>query len=280
MSYIQVVDRDGWEKRFELTRRIMRVGSAAGSDIVLSPARGAGVAPAHLQLILPANGPCRMINLSAAEVRIGGIAPVPPRGAVELRGGERIQIGDFALLFEDGGSDAMISSDLNATPSPKTAAFGIAAAPTGDLSGAALQVARTEAATASSAQAGANIGLDVALASTEIRPGQNVAGIVTVKNLGSAQAVQIQLNVSGLQDCCDIAPGPILFPGASRNVALKIEVPETSSLKAGRHRLEVHAAAPAAYPGETGASRNRCRYYPTLSAHFSVGYQRRGRYYT
>jgi len=248
MSYIQVVDRDGWEKRFELTRRILRVGSAPGSDILLSSARGAGVAPAHLQLILPADGLCRMINLSAVEVRIGGVAPVPPHGAVELHGGERIQIGDFALTYETSGSETTMASYQSAQTIK--ASSGVASTSASEVGSSTFQEARSESATASSDQTGANIGLDVALASTEIRPGQSIAGVVTVKNLGQAQAVQIQLNVEGLQDCCDIAPGPILFPGASRNVALKIQVPDNSALKAGRHRLEIHAAAPVAYPGE------------------------------
>ena len=47
-SVIEITDKDGWTKEFNLSKTIAYVGADPRNDIVLDPERGQGVSPRHL----------------------------------------------------------------------------------------------------------------------------------------------------------------------------------------------------------------------------------------
>ncbi len=80
-------------------------------------------------------------------------------------------------------------------------------------------------------------------------------GVITVQNLGTVPGAQFKLSVEGLTpDWYALGPGPILFPGAQKDVILQIRHARQPSIPAGRRAVTVRAVAPDAYPGESAAA--------------------------
>jgi hypothetical protein len=213
-NVITVTDKAGWTKEFSLQKTIAYIGADPRNDIVLDADRGAGVSPRHLQLISVANG-FRLINMGDTEVRLGahGERPVAPRAFLEVTGGDRVQVGDFILAFQGGGSSGPGGRDSDGNSK--------------------------------------SIGLTMQLAQTKLGIDKPLEGTVVVRNWGIKAGVQFTLEVDGLDPAClEIGPGPLLFPNAEKEVPFKVHHPRASKPPAGDYRIRIRATAPAAYPGE------------------------------
>lgn len=80
-------------------------------------------------------------------------------------------------------------------------------------------------------------------------------GVITVQNLGTVPGAQFKLSVEGLTpEWYSLGPGPILFPGAQKEVLLHIRHARLPSIPAGQRAVTVRAVAPDAYPGESAAA--------------------------
>ena len=251
-NVIEITDRDGWRKEFQIRKTITHIGSDAANDLVLESLRGAGVLPRHVQLIT-GNGLFRMVNIGNVEFKawLMGDAPrelqVAPFSAVDLQNGMQIKLGDFRLkLSLDDGQQAPGDSAL---PSPATLALAAAGAqsngngaaqPPGDgnpfIIGAEV------------------IGLKLKLPRALLTPNQPLTGTVAVRNRGSKTGAQFKLDLIGLPpDMFEIGPGPILFPNAEKEVPIKITHPLGPRPPAGELRVVIRAVAPDAYPGQSAS---------------------------
>ena len=98
------------------------------------------------------------------------------------------------------------------------------------------------------------IGLSFRLSDTELTVDAQIEGIVTVQNLGSAPGVQFKLSVEGLGPAWyELGPGPILFPGAQKDIPIRIRHAQDPSIPAGPRSVTIRATASATYPGESAA---------------------------
>ena len=76
---IEIIDHNGWHKEFPLTRRLIHVGSAEGTDVRLGEDRGTGVLGRHLQLVsVPGEGTnCQVINLGGQPLVLNALSRSP-----------------------------------------------------------------------------------------------------------------------------------------------------------------------------------------------------------
>lgn len=96
------------------------------------------------------------------------------------------------------------------------------------------------------------ISLSFRLSDTMLTVDAQLEGIVTVQNLGNAPGVQFKLSVEGLTPAWyELGPGPILFPGAQKDVPIRLRHALDPTIPAGRRTVTVRATASAAYPGES-----------------------------
>ena len=228
---VEVTDQSGWRRMFSLQKNITYIGSDPDSDIVLEEWRSAGVAPRHLQLIhLPGQG-YHLVNLGDTNVRMGDSGGViPPHSSTKIAAGESVRLGSFTVIFHVGGA---------ATPAdaPSSAAGDEIAAPSG-ITG--------------DDETSETLGLALSLPQTTLGLDRPIEGTITVSNLGDQTGVQFKLEVEGLDaDCYEVGPGPILFPGAEREVPLRLRHSRRPSPPAGDYRIRVRATAPGAYPGKS-----------------------------
>jgi hypothetical protein len=99
------------------------------------------------------------------------------------------------------------------------------------------------------------IGLNLQLAQGRLSVDGETEGIVTVRNMGEVAGVQFKLSLEGLpQEWYTLGPGPILFPGAQKNVILQIRYAHTPTVPAGRRPITIRATASEAYPGEVATA--------------------------
>lgn len=229
-SKVEITDKDGWRKEYSLSKSILHIGSDPRNDIVLEGAHGAGVSPRHIQLIsAPDASGYRLINVGNTDLWVGenGEKNLIPRSFTDIGPGERVRLGDFVLVFQGVGGAG--------------GAFGRPA-----LLGAT-----------------GSIGLNLILPETELNPDQPIDGSIVVRNLGDKTGVQIKLEVTGLEpDMYELGPGPILFPNAEREVALRIQHPRRAKPPAGDLRFSLRATAPAAYPGDSASVNQVIRLLP------------------
>lgn len=226
---IEVIDRNGWHRDYTVEKAIIHIGSDAQNDIALEAARGAGVAARHLQLIAADTG-YRLVNLDSNPVSIdvgGNDIALEPRSSADVGTGTEIEVGEFTLVLHGG--------DVSRLP-------------------------------AQSGTTSETIGLRVNLPRTTLVPEQPIEGSIAVSNLGDETGVQFELEVEGLPDeVYQLGPAPILFPGASKEIFFRLRHPRGPALRAGDHRISVHAAAPDAYPGERATVKQTIH----VSPHFS-----------
>lgn len=232
---VEITDKEGWRKVFPLSKSLVHIGSDSHNDVVLETWRGQGVSQRHLQLIaVPGQGRrYRAVNLGDSDVRLEGSGRrvLKPRSAVEIGDGERVRLGDFLLVFRLGGA---VAAAPRPAPVPEAVAVAALAAP-----------ARPSVEEASSV-----IGLALSLPETTLSPERPLEGTVSVQNLGDRPGVQFKLELEGLDaDCCEISPGPILFPGVAKDVRLRLHHSRRPQPSAGPRQIRVRATADE-YPGE------------------------------
>lgn len=234
---VEVVDREGWRRVYPLQKAIIHIGSAPGNDIVLDTGRGGGVAPRHIQLIGGVGGAgYRLINMGDSDLVVGDTGrAIAPRSFVDLANGLQVRLGEYTLTFNVSG----------ALPTPGPA--GASAAPM-PVSGAGP------------------IGLALSLPSNQLAPNESLEGAIVVRNLGEKPGVQFKIQVEGLEpDWYEIGPGPVLFPGASKEVEFRLHHPGRTKPGAGEHRFIVRATAPAAYPSQSAMIAQTIQIMPLYS---------------
>ncbi len=245
---IEVEDRDGWRKTFVIQKAITHVGSDARNDIVLETWRGVGVAPRHAQIIGAGAG-YRLVNIGNAEVLIAPdpqapAAPVAPLSSADLRDGALIQMGDFRLRF-------FRPADLQLTaPAPSAGANAMMFSP---VAGVAVPSAN-------------DIGLRLQMSESTLAPDRPLQGALVVRNQGSRAGAQFRLQVTGLaSDMFEIGPGPILFPGAEKEVAFRVIHTRRPHPPAGALTVTICATAPDAYPGQSATVTHTIQVLPYYS---------------
>ena len=219
MSYygeVKIKDQFGWERTVELEKPLALIGSSPSSDICLPEGHGGGVAPIHLQLICSGTTEesFRLFNISDLQVSImeqasGFEVPLMP-GSARLIGKEDVlRIGDFLL-------------DLNLLTSE-----------------AVVNQQRTE-----------NIGMSLELPAITLYPGEKLSGLLSVKNYGARKRCQFEIDLNGLpDDCYQIAPAPLLYPGAEEKLLIRFFHRRTRPA-AGPCEIIIRATAAASYPTE------------------------------
>jgi hypothetical protein len=243
-SRIEITDKEGWRKEFSLNKRLIYVGSDIRNDIVLSPVRGTGVSPRHLQLIaMPgANRMISAVNLSPVGIPLGegGSRVLEPNSALEVADGESYHLGDFTLTFHLQ-EFALSNQPAEASPVGQSSPQGAAGRP-------------------------ASIGLRVSLPQPVINPDNFTEGIIYISNLGNVPGIQFKLWIEGLPpECYEIGPAPILFPGAEKGIPFRLRHPRRPGYAAGTHPLFFKAEAPDAYPAESAIVKNEIRFSPFYS---------------
>jgi hypothetical protein len=237
-NQVEITDKDGWRKEFPLQKTLIHIGSDPRNDIVLETSRGAGIATRHLQLIaVPGSRGYRAINLGDRDISLGdsGNRFLLPRSAVDIADGDCLRLGEFSLVFHVGEAGAV-------RPASVTAREAVARGVVGEPAGTGPRREKSSA----------SIGMRLSLPQAALDPGSPLEGMITVRNLGNEPGVQFRLEVEGLDaDCCEVGPGPILFPNVEKGVPLRLYHPRRSSLLAGRYQIHIHATAPEAYPGES-----------------------------
>ncbi len=227
---IEITDRDGWRKEFNLQKRIIYIGCDSRNDVILNPLRGAGVASRHLQLIASPGAPVvyTVVNLSDIGITLGEARDrsLEPYSAVEIADGEKLQLGEYTLVFH-------LTTAAGLSESPSLAADTGMRLSTGS----------------------ASIGLRIALPQTNLSAEKPVEGTVFVCNQGNLPGVQFNLALEGLpSDCYEIGPAPILFPGAEKGVFLRLHHPRRPGYAVGMHKITIRAEAVEAYPGESSVA--------------------------
>jgi hypothetical protein len=245
---IQITDRDGWQKTIPLEKPLLHIGSDARNDVVLAADRGGGVAARHLQLVaIPGSERrYRAVNLSDQDIAVGGAGSgsLPPRSALQITDGAQLRLGDFELDFQL----AVVGAEAG---EPKTAhvAAGVAAAAT--ALPATAPPPTVGAVRPTDMQTSDAIGLGLSLPAA-LDPDWPLEGVVTVSNLGKEPGVQFRLELEGLEpEFYELGSGPVLFPNVEKDVLLRIHHSRDPRLLAGRHKIQVRATAPEAYPGES-----------------------------
>ncbi len=100
-----------------------------------------------------------------------------------------------------------------------------------------------------------SISVSLRFSETQLAVDTLLEGVITVQNLGTMPGAQFKLAVEGLTpEWYALGPGPILFPGAQKDVLLHIRHARQPSIPAGPRPVTVRAVAPDAYPGESAAA--------------------------
>lgn len=177
------------------------------------------------------------INLSPGGIPIGdaGSRTLEPNSALDVNDGDEFHVGDFVLVFH--------------------------LQETGSLP--AFETAGLEAPSTGGASASSPIGVRIQLPQLSLSPDIPLDGIIYVCNQGTATGVQFYLQLEGLpQDCYEIAPAPILFPGAEKGVPFRLHHPKRPDYLAGPHKIVIRAQAIDAYPGINSTVSREVRVLP------------------
>jgi len=126
---LEVIDPDGWQKDFMIEQAIVYIGTAEDNDLILQGGEGRGVSPHHLHLIPSATNSqeARLINLGETEVTIYPykdeslkVQTLQPRDSVDIQDGDRVQVGDFALIFAGAASATNMKLGISLPDTPLT----------------------------------------------------------------------------------------------------------------------------------------------------------------
>ncbi|MCB9076090.1 MAG: hypothetical protein H6631_00700 [Anaerolineaceae bacterium] len=218
--WLEIIDKEGWQREQPLEKRIVFIGSHPSNDIYLAGDRGAGVAAKHVQLILNQTG-YKLVNISDGNVIVNTpeVKLIPPHGAMTLIDGYSIRLGDFTLSLRLGRT-SRLSVDQTSVGPPIV----------GD------------------ATVSKKIDLQVVLPRTRLAPHKRLNGIIVVRNLGEVSGVKIDLELRGVDPSCyHVDSGPLLSSGAEQRVHFYIQ--HLGHLPpAGPLTIEVEASAPKSYP--------------------------------
>jgi len=100
-----------------------------------------------------------------------------------------------------------------------------------------------------------SISVSLRFSETTLAVDAPLEGVITVQNLGTVPGAQFKLSVEGLTpEWYALGPGPILFPGAQKDVLIHLRHMRQPSIPAGPRPVTVRAVAPDAYPGESAAA--------------------------
>jgi hypothetical protein len=250
---VEIIDAGGWRKTYPLDKNIIHIGSDARNDIAIENFHGAGLAARHVQLITSPTGAqgYRLINIGPLELRSGEDAArlIAPHSAIDLADGEVIKLGDLTFIFRrDRSAEAAPRDNGQSIPAPRPAPAPIGAA-TPDIR--PRNYDESAVSSPAPAAAGAAISAILNLPQTRLAPDQVIDGSITLKNLGDKPGVQFKLEITGLDArCCEIGPGPILFPNAEKQVLFRVRHPMRPTPPAGEQPFTLRVTAPGAYPGE------------------------------
>lgn len=218
--WLDIIDKDDWQKEQPLEKRIIFVGSHPSNDICLAGNRGAGVAPKHIQLIRNQNG-YKLVNISNENVIVNTpeVKLIPSHGAMNIVDGYSIRLGEFTLALR----------------------IGRASRPSGDHRPVGLALANEP-------PASKKIDVQIVLPRTRLAPHKRLNGVIVVRNLGEASGVKIDLELRGLEPSCyHVDSGPLLSSGSEQRVHFYIQ--HLGHLPpAGPLTFEVEASAPKSYP--------------------------------
>ena len=268
MPRLFITDRDGWMREFKLDKSLIYLGSDPRCDVVLDSARGSGIAARHAQLLASANrsGDRRLVNLSDVDVALGTAGEIlPSRAATEIAPGMVFKLGEYTILMRGddepvlpmlvGGTLTRVGPLAIATPAGALSALP----PAGGTGGLPAFVLARGGGSVSSDK----IGMQVTLSSPILAPDLPIEGRVVVQNTGDEAGVQFRVEVSGLPLACyELGASPLLFPGATKDVAIRIIHPKGPSLPAGERSFTIRVTAPDAYPGEAAAASATVRVAP------------------
>lgn len=224
---VQVTDKNGWHKEFELPDRLAYIGSASESDILLEGGRSAGVSLRHVQLVPVQEGRTvyRAVNLGESDVFLNDVA-LAPRSAAGIADGDMLKLGSYTLAFRLGRSASQIRSGETGT---------------NNRINSSVETNVTN-----------SIGLLLTLPYTTLGIERPIEGSLTVRNQGNMPGARFRFELEGLEsDCYDIGPGPILFPHAEKDVVVRFCHPHKSHLSVGDYPILIRATAPEAYPGQS-----------------------------
>ena len=213
---VNVIDRSGWSKSYNLEKSLLMVGSAAVNDIVLPLDRGSGVASIHLQVLHPQidQSRVRVVNLanSAASLKKGATGEnvtIPANGTGDVEDGDAISLGDFTLAFSIQSQNGFTGS------------------------------ARSD-----------HMGLKLELPGLQLKIGNRLAGRITVSNYGDQKRCQFEIELEGLPaDCYQIDPVPFLFPKGEETLQIRL-YHRGNRPPAGSCPVQLRATAPGTYPTE------------------------------
>jgi hypothetical protein len=212
---IKVSDRTGWTRTFLLEKALETIGNASMNDIVLSDDHGSGVAPIHLQVVSTSlqQKSLKIINLMNAAV--------PCKKASTL---ESFQIlPNRAADLED--NDQIYLGDF------------------------LLTLFLTELGISISKRSN-HIGLDLELPRQTLQVDSKLIGQICVTNFGDQKQCQFEFELDGLpQDCYQIDPAPLLYPGGKERLAIRFFHRYTQP-PAGTCPISLRVFSPAAYPSE------------------------------
>jgi len=240
----RVTDRDRWQHEFALDKALLYIGSAPGNDIVLPVDRGTGVAARHVQLVALGEGDprYRVVNLGPGEVRItpgdsqtaSGDVRLVARAVGIVGDGDELHLGDFAVRFD-------LSDGASVPGQGRTGSGQRGTRPRGS----------------------GDIGLGFHLSQAILGIDQPIEGTIAVQNAGDKPGVQFRIELSGYPaDCYEMGPGPILFPGAEKQVSLRLFHPQRPEPAAGACEIVVCVSAPDAYPGQRAEAVQTIRIAP------------------
>lgn len=258
-NFIEITDKDGWRKDFQIRKTITHIGCDAANDLVLETLRGAGVLPRHVQLIF-SNGLFRLVNIGNVECKAWQLGDSPREisiaafSAIDLQNGMQIKLGDFRLkLALEDGTQMHAENAL-----PATQALALAAANANGNGTAATNgghAATQPPGDGNPFIIGADvIGLKLKLPRAVLTANQPLTGTVAVRNRGNKTGAQFKLDLIGLPpEMVELGPGPILFPNAEKEVSIKITHPLGPRPPAGELRVVIRAVAPDAYPGQSAS---------------------------
>ena len=231
MNRIEVIDSEHWHKSFDLLKDIVHIGNGRGNDIALLDRSGTRAIPWRIQLIaLPKQPPAyRLVNLGDATITFGvqGGQSLPPRALLEVGDNAHLYVGDYHLILHCGDAVFVPSGDEQ-TESPSK-----------------------------------SIGMKLILPEKQLLPERPLEGSVVVYNLGdSEQGAQFRLDLQGLtSDYYELGAGPLLFPGAHKEVFFRLFHSHRPEPQAGNHQFHIIATADA-YPGERAVVTGTIDIYP------------------